>query len=77
MMEFVEKLFERLPSNYMEKTQVPYNLWRGEKLLYIDMKALGSDEHERRAFCIMRSLDIDQFSDEEMRKMLEESGHVI
>jgi lysyl-tRNA synthetase, class II len=76
MMVFVENLFEKLALEIYGDTKVPYRLHENDEIQYVDMKApwirLTIKESIRR----YANIDVDQLSDEQMRQMLQESGHV-
>lgn len=75
MMKFVENLFERLALNLYGKTLVPYTPPEGGETIEIDMKAPWKRMTMKESLRHYGNLDADKLSDEEMRKMLKESGH--
>jgi lysyl-tRNA synthetase class 2 len=76
MMEFVEKLFERLALELYGTTLVPHTPGgEGEETIYVDMKAPWKRMSMKEAIKEYGQLDVDALSDEQMRKLLEESGH--
>lgn len=75
MMEFVEKLFERLALDLYGTTLVPYTPPDGGESLHIDMKAPWKRMTMKESLHHYVNLDADALSDEQMRNMLKESGH--
>src|SRR5438034_5313517 len=76
MMVFVEKLFEKLAIGLYGSTKVPYTPQEGAETIYIDMKAPWIRMTMKESIKKYGNVDVDQLKDEEIRKMLEESGHV-
>lgn len=75
MMRFVENLFERLALNLYGKTLVPYTPPDGGEIIEIDMKAPWKRMSMKESIQQYGKFDVDKLSDEEMRRMLKESGH--
>ncbi|CUI16278.1 lysyl-tRNA synthetase [Candidatus Protochlamydia naegleriophila] len=75
MMGFVEKLFEKLAIDLYGTTQVPYTPHEGAETIHVDMKAPWIRLTMKDSIKHYGKLDVDTLSDEEMRRMLEESGH--
>lgn len=75
MMKFVENLFERLALNLYGKTLVPYTPPDGGETIEIDMKAPWKRMSMKESIQHYGNLNVDNLSDEEMRRMLKESGH--
>lgn len=76
MMEFVENLFERLALELYGTTLVPHTPSEGEEVIYVDMKAPWKRLSMKESLKHYGSLDVDTLSDEQMRQMLKESGHI-
>lgn len=75
MMSFVENLFEQLAINLYGTTLVPHTPPDSEETIYIDMKAPWKRMTMKESIKHHGGLDPDALSDEQIRKMLEESGH--
>ncbi|MFI0434278.1 MAG: lysine--tRNA ligase [Parachlamydiaceae bacterium] len=75
MMDFVEKLFERLALNLYGTTLVPYTPQEGGETFYIEMKAPWKRMTMKDSLKHYGEIEIDRMSDEEMRNRLKESGH--
>lgn len=75
MMKFVEELFELLALKTYGTTQVPYTLAEGGETRYVDMKAPWKRMSMKESLLHYGQVDVDRLGDEEMRKMLRESGH--
>lgn len=75
MMVFVENLFERLALDLYSTTMVPHTAHEGAEPIYIDMKAPWKRMSMKESIHHYAGRDVDQMSDEEMRKVLLESGH--
>ncbi len=76
MMVFVEKLFERLAIALYGSTKVPYTSHEGAETTYIDMKVPWIRMTMKESIKKYGNVDVDTLKDEQIRKMLEESGHV-
>lgn len=76
MMAFVEKLFEGLALDLYGTTLVPYTPPDGGETIHIDMKAPWKRLTMKESLKHYGNVDADALSDEQMRKMLKESGHV-
>ena len=75
MMTFVENLFEKLALDLYGTTIVPHTPVEGGETLHIDMKAPWKRFTMKESLKHYGNLDVDQLSDEQMRKMLQDSGH--
>jgi len=75
MMEFVEKLFERLALDLYGTTLVPYTSQEGGETIHIDMKAPWKRMTMKGSLKHYGNLDVENMSDEHMRRMLKENGH--
>lgn len=75
MMDFVENLFEQLALKLYGTTKVPYTSHEGAETIYVDMKAPWKRFTMKESIKHYAGKDVDALSDEEMRRMLEESGH--
>jgi lysyl-tRNA synthetase class 2 len=76
MMKFVENLFERIALDLYGTTLVPHTASEGGETLYIDMKAPWRRMTMKGSIKHYANIDVDTLSDEQMRQMLKESGHV-
>jgi lysyl-tRNA synthetase class 2 len=75
MMSFVENLFEQLALKLYGTTKVPYTSHEGAETIYVEMKAPWKRFTMKESIKHYADKDVDALSDEEMRKMLAESGH--
>lgn len=75
MMSFVENLFERLALALYGTTKVPHTPHEGAETIEIDMKAPWRRLTMKESIKTYGGLDVDQLSDADIRKMLEDSGH--
>jgi lysyl-tRNA synthetase, class II len=75
MMEFVEKLFERLALELYGTTQVPYTAQEGGETIFIEMKAPWKRMSMKESIQHYGQLDVETLNDEQMRQLLEKSGH--
>lgn len=75
MMVFVENLFEKLALNLYGDTKVPYKANEESETIYIDMKAPWIRISMKDSIKKYGNVDADSLSDDEIRKMLRESGH--
>ena len=75
MMEFVEKLFEKLAMNLYGTTFVLYKTHEEAEPIQIDMKAPWKRMSMKESIKHYGNIDVDGLSDEQMRHMLRESGH--
>lgn len=76
MMALVENLFESLALKLFGKTEIPvYSAEKGESVL-IDLKAPWKKMSMKEALLTYAHIDVDALSDSQMRKILEESGHI-
>lgn len=75
MMAFVEKLFEKLALELYGTTQVPYTPHEGAETQYIEMKAPWIRLSMKESIRKYAHIDVDQLTDDQIRKLLEESGH--
>ncbi len=76
MMVFVEKLFERLALELYNTTLVPYTPHEGAETIHIDMKAPWKRLSMKDCIKEYGKLNVDDMSDDDIRKFLKESGHV-
>lgn len=76
MMAFVEKLFESLALKLYGSTQVPYQATEDSEIKYIDMKAPWKRLTMKESIKHYANIDVETLKDEQIRRMLEESGHV-
>ena len=76
MMRLVENLFEALALKLFGKTEIPvYSAEKGESVL-IDVKAPWKRMSMKEALSTYAKIDVDTLSDEEMRKLLTDSGEM-
>lgn len=75
LMHFVETLFEKLALDLYGTTQVPAILPDKSETLLIDMKAPWPRLTMKEAIHKFSQIDVDKLSEQEMAKMLLESGH--
>lgn len=75
MMEFVEKLFERLALDLYGTTLVPFTSPESGETIQIDMKAPWKRLTMKESLKHYGNIDVDALSDEKIRQMLKESGH--
>ena len=75
MMVFVEKLFERLALELYGSTQVPYKSNEESETIFIDMKAPWIRISMKDSIKKYGDLDVDQLDNEQLRKILLDSGH--
>lgn len=76
MMQLVENLFEKIAKELFGKTEVEIFSPEKNELITINMKAPWPRLTMKEAIKEFAKLDVDHLSDHEMRKLLEESGHV-
>lgn len=76
MMVFVENLFEKLAIELYGNTKVPYKATEDGETIYIDMKAPWTRLTMKDSIKKYGNLDVDTLSDEQMRQILKESGHI-
>jgi lysyl-tRNA synthetase, class II len=76
MMVFVETLFEKIAIDLYGTTKVPYTPSEGAETIYIDMKAPWTRLTMKESIKKYGNVDVDTLKDEQIRKMLEDSGHV-
>ena len=76
MMRLMETLFEKIALAIYNKTTVPYTNPETGETIEIEMKAPWKRMTMKDAVKIYGKLDPDTLSDEEMRKILLDSGHV-
>jgi len=76
MMALVENLFEQLALTLYGSTKVPYLKEEGAEVIEIDMKAPWPRLSMKESVKKFSQIDVDKLSDEEMRSVLEKSGHV-
>lgn len=76
MMRLVENLFESIALKLYGKTEIPvYSPHHGESVL-IELKAPWKRMTMKEAINTYAGLDVDFLSDQEIKRLLEESGHV-
>lgn len=75
MMKLVEELFEKLAVSLYGKTTVAYSPQEGGETVEIDLKAPWKRMTMKESIKAYGNYDADALSDEEMRKLLAESGH--
>ncbi len=76
MMRLVENLFESLALKIYGKTEIPvYSSERGESVL-INVKAPWKRMTMKEAISTYAKIDVDTLSDEEIKKLLLDSGHI-
>ncbi len=76
LMVFVENLFEKLALELYGTTKVPAKLPETNEEVLIDFKAPWPRLKMNESIKKFGKLDVDPLSDDEMRKLLIESGHV-
>lgn len=76
MMKFVENLFERLALDLYGTTLVPYTSPDNGETIHVDMKAPWKRLSMKESIKHYGNLDVDNLSDEQIRKILKDSGHV-
>lgn len=76
LMHFVEKLFESLAIQLYGSTKVPAMLAETEEPIMLDFKAPWPRLKMSDSIKQYAKIDIDNLSDEDMRKLLIESGHI-
>lgn len=76
MMQFVENLFEKLALSLYGTTLVPHTTGENSDPIFIDMKAPWTRMSMKESILVYGQHDIDAMSDEEMRRLLRESGHI-
>lgn len=73
MMVFVENLFEKLALDLYGSTLVPYTPHENEKTIYLDMKAPWKRMSMKECIQTYGGMDVDEMSDDEIRKYLKDS----
>lgn len=76
MMRLLENLFETIALELYGTTKVPVRTSEDSEAIEIDMKAPWPRLTMKNSIMKFANLNVDKMSDEEIRKMLEESGHV-
>lgn len=76
MMRLVETLFEHIALQLLGTTEVPIHSPETNETITLNMKAPWPRLTMKEAILQFASLDIDNLSDHEMKKILEDSGHV-
>ncbi len=76
MMKLVENLFEKLALSLYGKTQIPAHLPDSEEVVMIEMKAPWKRITMKDSIKEYGKIDVDELTDEQMKKMLLDSGHV-
>lgn len=76
MMHLVETLFEKIAIELFGKTEVEIFSPEQNQIVTINMKAPWPRLSMKEAIKAFAQLDVEKLSDSEIRKMLEESGHV-
>lgn len=74
MMQLMENLFEKLAMDLYGTTLVPYNATEDAPTVYIDMKAPWKRMTMKESIKTYGQIDVDKLSDEQLRKLLEDSG---
>ena len=75
MMRLVENLFERLALELHGSTQIPVTSPKTGETTFVDMKAPWKRMTMKESILHYGELDVDKLSDEQIRKLLEDSGH--
>lgn len=75
MMVLVEKLFEKIAIDLYGTTKVPYKPSEESETIFVDMKAPWTRLSMKDSIKKFGHMDVDQLSDEQIRKMLLDSGH--
>ena len=76
MMSFVEKLFETLALKLYNTTKISAKLPDTGEVIEVDLKAPWKRMTMKESIQHYGNINADSLSDEQMRKLLEESGHV-
>jgi lysyl-tRNA synthetase class 2 len=76
MMSFVENLYEMLALKLLGTTKIPAKLPDSDEIIEVDVKAPWKRITMKDSIKHYAGHDVDQLSDEQMRKKLEESGHI-
>jgi lysyl-tRNA synthetase class 2 len=76
MMKFIEELFEKIALDLYGTTLVPHTPSEGAETIYIDMKAPWARLSMKESIKKYGQVDVETLSDEQIRKMLAESGQV-
>lgn len=76
MMRTVENLFEKLALNLHGATQIPVTSPKTGETVLIDMKAPWKKISMKESLKHYGNIDVDTLSDEQIRKKLEDSGHI-
>lgn len=76
MMRLVENLFEKLALKLFGKTEIPVYSAESGKSVLIDLKAPWKRMTMKEALATYANLNVDHLSDHEIRKLLEDSGHI-
>lgn len=76
MMEFVEKLFEKLALELFGETEIPVHSAETGTSVMIDLKTPWKRMSMKEAIQTYGRLDVDALSDAEIRALLADSGHV-
>lgn len=74
-MDCVEKLFEKLALSIYGTTQIPCRLNEEGEQQLVDLKAPWKRISMKDSIKEYGNLDVDRLTDDQMRKLLEESGH--
>lgn len=75
MMKLVENLFESLALKLFGKTEIPVYYAEKQESIMIDLKAPWKRLSMKDAIKTYGNIDVDSLSDEQIRKMLLDSGH--
>jgi lysyl-tRNA synthetase, class II len=76
MMEFVEKLFERLALDLYGTTLVPHTPPEGGEPFFIEMKAPWKRMSMKESLKHYGNIDVDSLKEDQMKQKLKESGHI-
>ncbi len=76
MMGFVENLFETLALKLYNTTKIKTKLPDSEEIVEVDLKAPWKRMTMKESILHYGHIDVDSLSDDQMRKKLEDSGHV-
>jgi lysyl-tRNA synthetase class 2 len=76
MMHLLETLFEALALKFFGTTEIPVLSHQSPDPILINLKAPWKKMTMKQAIAEYSGLDVEHLSDQEMRKILEESGHM-
>lgn len=75
MMELVENLFEKIALALYGTTKVPHKMSEEGETIFIDMKAPWTRLTMKECIKKYGQIDVDQLNDDQIRKILADSGH--